>query len=158
MSNEPIITIVGNACGDAELRYTASGVAVCGWTVAVTPRVKRNGEWTDGEPTYYRCTAWERLAEPCAETITKGMRLLVQGRLTTRTFETREGEKRLSVELAVDAVGPDLRYATAKVQKLERRSQSSAHGRSGTSSSAPADDPWSSVPPADAPMDSEPPF
>lgn len=152
MSGEPLLTVVGNACADAELRFTASGVAVASFTVAQTPRTKRGDEWVDGATTFYRCSAWRQLAESCAETITRGMRLVVHGRLSTREYE-KDGQTRTSVELDVEAAGPDLRYATASVRKLERGS-SSAHGASGTGGGAPADDPWGDVPPPDEP----PPF
>lgn len=153
MANEPVVTVIGNATADAELRYTPSGAALASWTVAATPRTKRGDEWVDGTTTWYRCTAWRQLAEGCAETITRGMRLVVHGRLSTREYE-KDGVTRLSVELDVEAVGPDLRYASAKVQKANRSDGGSApHGRSG-SGSAPSSDPWGDVPPvgdSDAP-------
>lgn len=152
MSGLPMVTIIGNATSDAQLRFTPAGDGVASFSVAVTPRVKRGNEWVDGSTTFYRCSAWRQMAEPCAETITRGMRLVVHGRLSTREYE-KDGQTRTSVELDVEAVGPDLRYAVAKVQKLEHRSESAAHGRSGTSSSAPTEDPWANVPPPDAPMD-----
>ncbi len=146
--NEPLITVVGNATADAEIRYLASGVACCRWTIASTPRVKRDGEWADGETVFYRCTAWRQLGESAVETITRGMRLIVQGRLIVRSYE-KDGERRTSIELDVEAVGPELRYATAKVMKAERSS-------GGSRSSAPAAaDPWGDVPP---PTDEPPPF
>lgn len=151
MAGEALISFAGNATADAELRYTKQGVAVAGWTVAVTPRVKRGDEYADGETTYYRCTAWRKRAEPCAETVTKGMRLAVTGRLTTREYETTSGEKRLSLEVEVDTVGPDLLFSTARVSRFESGGQT--HGRSG-SNSAPSSDPWGDVPPPDDP----PPF
>lgn len=147
MSGEALISFAGNATADAELRYTKQGVPVTGWTVAVTPRVKRGDEFVDGDTTYYRCTAWRKRAEPCAETITKGMRLAVTGRLTTREYEATSGEKRLSLEVEVDTVGPDLLFSTAKVARFE--SGGETHGRSG-SSSAPSSDPWGDVPPPDS--------
>jgi single-strand DNA-binding protein len=142
MSGEPVITVVGNAAGDAEMKFLPSGVALCSFTVVSTPRVKQGDSWVDGEPTFYRCTAWRQLAESAGETITRGMRLIVQGRLTTRSYETSAGEKRLSVELDVDAVGPELRYATAKVNKVSR-------GSGAPASSATAD-PWAGTPVAAA--------
>lgn len=155
MSGEPIVTIVGNATADAQLRYTGAGAAVASFTVAQTPRTKKGDEWVDGNPTFYRCSAWRQLAEGCAETITRGMRLVVHGRLTTREYE-KDGQTRMSVELDVEAVGPDLRYATASVQKANRSDGGSApHGRSGSGGGAPADDPWGDVPP---PGDSDAPF
>lgn len=154
MSGEALVSFAGNACGDAELHYTKQGVAVAGWTVAVTPRTKRGDDFVDGETAFYRCSAWKQRAEPCAESITKGMRLAVTGRLTTRTFETSSGEKRLSLEVDVDSVGPDLLFATASVQRLSRDGGNSG-GRQG--GGAPTDDPWGSTsgPVSD---DEQPPF
>lgn len=151
--NEPLLTITGNATADAQLRYTPAGAAVCSWTVAQTPRVKKGDEYVDGATTFYRCSAWRQLAEGCAETITRGMRLVVHGRLTTREYE-KDGVTRTSIELDVEAVGPELRYATATVTKVSRESGGQAHGRSG-SSTAPSSDPWSDVPPPDSEL---PPF
>jgi single-strand DNA-binding protein len=133
VAGEPYITVVGNATADAELRFTPSGAAVCSFSVAQTPRVKQGDSWTDGEPTFYRCSAWRQLGESAAETITRGMRLIVHGRLTTRSYE-KDGVKRSSLEVDVEAVGPELRYATAKVAKAERGSATPA-GQSGG-------DPW----------------
>ncbi len=141
MANEPIITICGNAVADAELRFTPSGAAVASFTVAVTPRTKQGESWVDGETTFYRCSAWRQMAEQVSETITKGMRLLVNGRLKTRSYETTEGEKRTSIEIDVDEVGPSLRYATAKVMKVERKSDDSFRASGGGTK---GDDPWAS--------------
>lgn len=147
MSGETIITVVGNVTADPELRFTNAGAAVANFTVASTSRTfdKQSGEWRDGEALFLRCNVWRQPAEHVAETLTRGMRVIVTGRLRQRSFETREGEKRTVVELEVDEVGPSLRYATAKVAKAERRSEAR--------SSAPQDDPWRS-----APSDDEPPF
>lgn len=152
MAGEPIMTIVGNATSDAELRFTSGGVGVASFTVAVTPRVKKNDSWEDGDTTFFRCTVWREMAEQVAESVTKGMRLIVHGRFKTREYE-KDGVKRTSVEIEVDEVGPSLRYATATVNKMQRSggnadSQSRPSGQS-TRQSAPADDPWAS---------SEPPF
>jgi single-strand DNA-binding protein len=138
MSGEPIMTIIGNATSDAELRFTPSGAAVAAFTVAVTPRTKKGDSWVDGDTTFFRCTAWREMAEQVAETVTKGMRLIVHGRFKTREYE-KDGQKRISVEIEVDEVGPSLRYATAKVNKMQRSggSQPSGGGSSG------GDDPWS---------------
>ncbi|MBN8882180.1 MAG: single-stranded DNA-binding protein, partial [Salana multivorans] len=105
-----------------ELRFTQSGAAVAGFTVASTPRTfdRQSGEWRDGEALFLRCSAWRDLATNVAESLTKGMRVIVQGRLTQRSYETREGEKRTVVELEVDEIGPSLRFATAKVQRAAR--------------------------------------
>lgn len=150
MSGEPIVTIVGNATADATLRYTGAGAAVASFTVAQTPRVKRGDEFVDGTTTFYRCSAWRQLAEGCAETITRGMRLVVHGRLSTREYE-KDGQTRMSVELDVEAVGPDLRYASAKVQKAAGRSDGGG-GSSRGGSQGRQDDPWG----ASADLDSAP--
>ena len=116
------VTIVGNLTADPELRFTPSGAAVANFRVASTPRVldKASNEWKDGEPFYVSCNVWRQYAENVAESLTKGMRVIVQGRLKQRSYETREGEKRTVVELEVDEVGPVLRYATAKVNRVQR--------------------------------------
>jgi len=137
VAGEPYITLVGNATADAELRFTPSGAAVCSFSVAQTPRVKQGDAWIDGEPTFYRCSAWRQLGESAAETITRGMRLIVHGRLTTRSYE-KDGVKRTSLEVDVEAVGPELRYATAKVMKTERGSSKPA--------GQPGGDPWPTAP------------
>jgi single-strand DNA-binding protein len=116
------VTIVGNLTGDPELRFTPSGAAVASFTVASTPRVldKATNEWKDGEALFMRCSVWRQYAENVAESLTKGMRVVVTGRLKQRSYETREGEKRTVVEMEVDEVGPSLKYATAKVNKVQR--------------------------------------
>lgn len=141
MSGEPLITIVGNATADCELRFTPSGAAVGKFTVAVTPRVKKNDSWVDGTTVFYRCTTWREMAEQCAESITKGMRLLVYGRLTPREYE-KDGVTRLSLDLEVDEVGPSLRYATAKVHKMSRSSEQNS--RASTPRGGGDSDPWAS--------------
>jgi single-strand DNA-binding protein len=135
-------TVVGNLTADPELRFTPSGAAVANFTVASTPRNfdRATGEWKDGDAMFLRCNIWRQPAENVAESLTRGARVLVTGRLKQRSFETKEGEKRTVFELDVDEVGPSLRYATAKVNKAARSS-------SGVSS-APADDPWGSAPAA----------
>ncbi len=159
------VTIVGNLTADPELRFTPSGAAVVNFRLASTPRVldKATNEWKDGEPFYVSCSAWRQYAENIAESLTKGMRVVVQGRLKQRSYETREGEKRTVVELEVEEVGPSLRYATAKVNRVQRGGgdfggggSSNAGGGFGGGQSAPADDPWSSGG-GGAPFD-EPPF
>src|ERR671917_813685 len=162
------ITVVGNLTSDPELRFTPNGSAVANFTVASTPRVldKATNEWKDGEALFMRCSVWRQAAENVAETLTRGMRVLVSGRLRQRSYETREGEKRTVVELEVDEVGPSLRYATAKVNKVNRGGGSGGFGGGGGAGS-PADDPWSSAPQVGAPAgsgggaagyDDEPPF
>ncbi len=122
MAGETIITVVGNLTADPELRFTPSGAAVASFTVASTPRNfdRQAQEWKDGETLFLRCSAWREAAENVAESLGKGNRIIVQGRLVQRSFETREGEKRTVVEMQVDEVGPALRYATAKVTRTPR--------------------------------------
>ena len=150
MAGETVITVVGNLTADPELRFTPSGAAVANFTVASTPRTfdRQSGEWKDGDAMFLRCNIWRQPAENVAESLTRGARVLVTGRLKQRSFETKEGEKRTVFELDVDEVGPSLRYATANVNKAAR-------GSSG-GSGAPADDPWGSAP-VSAGSD-EPPF
>lgn len=114
------ITIIGNLTDAPELRFTSAGVAVCKFTVASTPRVRKGEQWEDGEPTFMTCTAWRQLAENAAESLPKGARVIVTGRLRTERWETSEGEKRSRVTLDADGVGPDLTYATAEVRKVRR--------------------------------------
>lgn len=122
MAGETVITVVGNLTADPELRFTPSGAAVASFTVASTPRTfdRQANEWKDGETLFLRCSVWREAAENVAESLTKGTRVIVQGRLVQRSFETREGEKRTVVEMQVDEVGPSLRYATAKVTRTQR--------------------------------------
>jgi single-strand DNA-binding protein len=122
MTGETVITVVGNLTADPELRFTASGAAVANFTIASTPRTfnRNSGEWEDGRPLFLRCGLWRQPAENVAESLTKGSRVIVTGRLRQRSFETKEGEKRTVVELEVDEVGPSLRYATATVAKAAR--------------------------------------
>lgn len=122
MAGETVITIIGNLTNDPELRFTPSGAAVANFTVASTPRTfdRQANEWKDGETLFMRCSVWRDAAENVAESLHRGTRVLVTGRLRTRSYETKEGEKRTVVELDVDEVGPSLRYATAKVAKTSR--------------------------------------
>jgi single-strand DNA-binding protein len=163
MAGDTVITVVGNLTADPELRFTPAGAAVANFTVASTPRHldKASGEWVDDPALFMRCNIWRQPAENVAETLTKGMRVMVTGRLRQRSFETREGEKRTVVELEVDEVGPSLRYATAKVNKVTRGSGGGGYsggGGNGYGGSA-ADDPWGAAPPAGSYVpDDEPPF
>lgn len=145
MAGETLITVVGNLTADPELRYTQSGAAVANFTVASTPRTfdKASGEWKDGESLFLRCSVWRAVAENVAETLTRGMRVVVQGRLKQRSYETNEGEKRTVCELEVEEVGPSLRYASAKVNRVQRNGQGAP-----ASSASPAapEDPWGSQP------------
>jgi single-strand DNA-binding protein len=122
MAGDTTITVVGNLTDDPELRFTPSGAAVAKFRVASTPRFmdKASGEWKDGEPLFLACNIWRDAAEHVAESLQRGARVIVTGRLRQRSYETREGEKRTVIELEVDEIGPSLRYATAKVQKMAR--------------------------------------
>jgi len=154
VAGETVITVVGNLTADPELRFTPSGAAVANFTVASTPRTfdRQSGEWKDGEALFLRCNIWRQAAENTAESLTRGMRVIVSGRLRQRSFETREGEKRTVMEMEVDEVGPSLRYATAKVNKASRQGASGSGGYGASGSSGPSsDDPWSSAPQAGAP-------
>ena len=122
MAGETTITIIGNLTGDPELRFTPSGAAVANFTVASTPRTfdRQSNEWKDGETLFMRCSIWRDAAENVAESLQRGTRVIVSGRLKSRSYETKEGEKRTVVEMDVDEVGPSLRYANAKVNKVTR--------------------------------------
>ncbi|MGF9662007.1 single-stranded DNA-binding protein [Arthrobacter crystallopoietes] len=122
MAGETVITVVGNLTSDPELRFTPSGSAVANFTVASTPRTfdRQSNEWKDGETLFLRASVWREAAENVAETLTKGTRVIVQGRLKSRSYETKEGEKRTVIELEVDEIGPSLRYASAKVTRTQR--------------------------------------
>lgn len=148
MAGETTITIVGNTCADPELRFTQSGAAVCSFTVASTPRVfdKQSGQYRDGEALFLRVNVWRQMAEQTAESVVRGTRVVVTGRLRQRSFETKEGEKRTVVELEADEVAVSLRYATAKVNKVSRDGGGSGFG--GGAKTEAADDPWGQAPPA----------
>jgi single-strand DNA-binding protein len=171
VAGDTTITVVGNLTADPELRFTPSGAAVANFTVASTPRIydRQSGEWKDGEALFLRCNIWREAAENVAESLTRGARVIVTGRLKQRSFETREGEKRTVVEVEVDEIGPSLRYATAKVNKASRSgggggfggvSRSAPAPAPAPTSSAPADDPWGSAPASGSfgGGDDEPPF
>src|SRR3954453_8288659 len=135
MAGETIVHIVGNLTADPDLRFTASGVAVANFTVSPPPPTfdRQSGDWKDGEALFLRCNLWRQPGENAAESLTRGMRVMVSGRLRQRSFETREGEKRTVVELEVDEVGPSLQYATAKVNKVARSGGSGGSGGQGGS-------------------------
>lgn len=157
MAGETQLTVIGNLVADPELRFTAQGDAVANFTVASTPRTynRQAGEWQDGDTLFMRCSLWRQPAENVAESLTKGARVIVSGRLKQRTFETREGDKRTVVEMDADEIGPSLRYATAKVNKVSRGNSGGGYGGGGGT----ADDPWGSAPPAGAGNQTdEPPF
>lgn len=151
------VTVVGNLTADPELRFTPSGAAVASFTVAASSRYldRQTNEWKDTEPVFMRCSVWRQYAENVAESLTKGTRVIVQGRLKQRSYETREGEKRTVVEMEVDDVGPALRYATAKVTRTARGDGGGGGGGFSGGGAAPADDPWASAGPAGG---DEPPF
>lgn len=163
MAGETTITVVGNLTDDPELRFTPSGAAVAKFRIASTPRTmdRQSNEWKDGEPLFLACNVWRDAAEHVAESLQRGSRVIVQGRLRQRSYETREGEKRTVYELEVDEIGPSLRYATAKVQKMSRsggggfgasngggggnRQPSNGGGGAGGTN---LDDPWATAAPA----------
>lgn len=169
MAGETVITIIGNLTNDPELRFTPSGAAVANFTVASTPRTfdRQANEWKDGETLFLRCSVWRDAAENVAESLQRGTRVLVSGRLRSRSYETKEGEKRTVIEMEVDEVGPSLRYATAKVAKTSRGGGGSGGygggggggyggggggfggggggGGYGGGQQAPADDPWATA-------------
>ena len=150
MAGETIITIVGNLTADPELRFTPSGAAVANFTVASTPRTfdRQSNEWKDGETLFMRCSVWRDAAENIAESLHRGTRVLVTGRLKSRSYETKEGEKRTVIELDVDEVGPSLRYASAKVTKAERGGSGGGFGGGGGQQA----DPWATGGSAPAPQ------
>ena len=173
MAGETIITVVGNLTADPELRFTPSGAAVANFTVASTPRImdRQTSEWKDGEALFLRCSIWREAAENVAESLTRGSRVIVSGRLKQRSFETKEGEKRTVMELEVDEIGPSLKYATAKVNKASRGggggggfgggSPGGGGGNAPRSNPAEAqEDPWGSAPASGSfgGSDDEPPF
>lgn len=167
MAGETVITVIGNLTADPELRFTPSGAAVANFTVASTPRTfdRASNEWKDGDALFLRCAVWRDAAENVAESLTRGARVIVSGRLKQRSFETKEGEKRTVVELDVDEIGPSLRYATAKVNKTSRGgggggfaggpgggpgggAGGSQGGGAGAGGGPAGPDPWASTPPA----------
>src|SRR3978361_1770755 len=133
MAGETVITVIGNLTNEPELRFTPSGQAVASFTVASTPRTldRQSNEWKDGDALFLRCSVWRQAAENVAESLHKGFRVIVQGRLKQRSFETREGEKRTVVELDVDEVGPSLRSATARVNRAGRPGSGGGGGNGG---------------------------
>jgi single-strand DNA-binding protein len=144
MAGETIITVVGNLTADPELRYTQNGLAVANFTIASTPRTfdRQSNDWKDGEALFLRASCWREFAEHVAGSLTKGSRVIAQGRLKQRTYQDREGNNRTAIELEVDEIGPSLRYATAQVTRA------SGGGGGGRSQSAVADEPWGASAPA----------
>ncbi|MDQ3762175.1 MAG: single-stranded DNA-binding protein [Actinomycetota bacterium] len=131
--NETILTITGNLTADPELRFTPSGAAVANFTVAATPRRydRATQEWSDGEPVFMRCNVWRHVAENVAESLTRGSRVMVTGRLRSRQWETREGEKRTNLEVEVDEIAASLKFATVAIRKAERSSARAGAGGAG---------------------------
>ncbi len=146
MAGETTITLVGNLTADPELRFTPSGAAVANFTVASTPRTfdRQTNEWRDGDAMFLNCAVWRQAAENVAESLQKGMRVIVQGRLRSRSYETREGERRTVFEIDVDEIGPALRYATAKVTRNPSGSGGGQSSRPASSGGSYGDDPWAS--------------
>jgi len=138
MAGDTVITVIGNLTDDPELRFTPSGAAVANFTVASTPRTfdRQTNDWKDGETLFLRCSIWRQAAENVAESLQKGMRVIVQGRLVSRSYETREGEKRTVNELQVEEIGPSLTWATAKVTRASRSGGGSGGGYGGGQSGA----------------------
>jgi single-strand DNA-binding protein len=148
MAGETTITVVGNLVDDPELRFTPSGAAVANFRIASTPRTfdRQTNEWKDGDALFLSCSVWRQAAENVAESLQKGMRVIVQGQLRSRQYETREGERRTVFEIQVDEVGPSLKYATAKPQRTQR----SGGGGGGGGASYGGEDPWATPPAATA--------
>ncbi|TIC82817.1 single-stranded DNA-binding protein [Nocardioides sp. GY 10127] len=152
MAGETVITVIGNLVDDPELRFTPSGAAVANFRIASTPRTfnRQTNEWEDGESLFLSCAIWRQAAENVAESLQKGMRVIVNGRLKQRSYETREGEKRTVFELDVEEVGPSLRNATAKVARTSRQGGGGGgYSGGGQQSSAPSqsNDPWATPAP-----------
>jgi single-strand DNA-binding protein len=156
MAGETTITVIGNLVDDPELRFTPSGAPVANFRIASTPRTfdRQSNEWKDGDTLFLSCAVWRQAAENVAESLQRGMRVIVQGRLKSRQYETREGEKRTVFEIDVEEVGPSLRSATAKVAKTTRSGGGGGYSggggggyQGGGQQSAPADDPWATPAP-----------
>lgn len=158
MASDTVITIIGNLTGDPELRFSQNGVAVAGFTIASTPRQfdRQAGEWKEGETLFMRCSAWREMAENIAESLTKGARVMAQGKLQQRSWETKEGERRTGYELVVEEIGPSLKFATAQVTRNQRNNGTNGNPPQGNytggfpqgntqparNSAQPAADPW----------------
>ena len=146
-AGDTTITMIGNLVDDPELRFTPSGAAVAKFRVASTPRYldKATNEWKDGESLFLQCQIWRQAAENVAESLTKGMRVILSGRLKQRSYETKEGEKRTVFEVEVDEVGPSLRNATAKVTRTQRAAGSGGAAAPAAAAEAFNDDPWAAA-------------
>lgn len=159
MAGETTITIVGNLVNDPEIRYTASGAAVANMTIASTPRSfdKQTSKWVDGDALFMRCSIWRNAAENVAESLRKGTRVVVTGRLKSRSYETREGEKRTVIELEVEEIGASLKFATVTVNRPDRDKASTGGGFSRGKAGDGGDDPWATSPPMGV-SEGDPPF
>ena len=148
MAGETVITVVGNLVDDPELRFTPSGAAVANFRIASTPRTfdRQTNEWKDGDALFLTCSVWRQAAENVAESLQRGMRVVVQGRLKSRQYETREGEKRTVFEIDVEEVGPSLKYATAKVTKTTRQGGGGGYSGGGAPQGGGGNDPWATQP------------
>ena len=148
MAGETVVTIVGNLTADPELRTTSTGASVCGFTIASTPRAynRQSGQWEDGQPLFLRCSAWRDLADHCASSLAKGMRVIAQGRLQQRSYQAQDGSNRTVLEMQVDEIGPSLRYATAQVQRRPSGQGPAGRGNAGYTGGAGA---WGQPPQQD---------
>ena len=150
MAGETVITIIGNLTADPEIRTTGSGASVASFTIASTPRTwnRNTNQFEDGQALFMRCSAWRDMAEHCVQSLSKGMRVIAQGRLQQRSYQAQDGSNRTVIELQVDEIGPSLRYATAQVQKMQSGGYQGGNANGGgyqqarQQSQAPADDPW----------------
>lgn len=150
MAGETVITVVGNLTSDPELRYTQNGLAVANFTIASTPRNfdRASNDWKDGDALFLRASVWREFAEHVAGTLTKGSRVIATGRLKQRSYETKEGEKRTSIELEVDEIGPSLRYATAQITRAAASPRDGGGAPRGASQGQVAEEPWAPSAPA----------
>lgn len=170
MAGETTLTVIGNLVQDAELRFTPSGSAVANFTIASTPRTfdRNSNEWKDGETLFLRASVWKEAAENVAESLTKGMRVIASGRLKSRSYDTKEGEKRTVIEFEVDEIGPSLKTATAKVTRTQKGNgqgspRQGQYGQVDPAQAAAQSDPWATPGVSNAGgwgtgPDSEPPF
>lgn len=153
MAGETVITIIGNLTADPEMRTTRNGSTVANFSIAATPRVfdKQSNQWVDGDALFLRCSAWRDLATHCAQSLSKGMRVIAQGRLQQRSYQAQDGSNRTVIEMTVDEIGPSLKYATAQVQKMQSGGYQGGNANAGgyqqpqqaqQQAQAPADDPW----------------
>ena len=138
MAGETVITVVGNLTADPELRTTSSGASVCSFTIAATPRTynRQTGQFEDGQALFMRCSAWRDLANHCAQSLAKGMRVIAQGRLQQRSYQAQDGSNRTVFEMQVDEIGPSLRYATAQVNRTGRQAAGTVYGNPAAQSPA----------------------